>query len=150
MDPVQNQANKLQEEIQKIVDRFSVSLIAPQKKSVECVLGCFDSYPSDGKQIQSCSERCQRPFQELQNVAQKEFGGIQNGFVSCQRACSAEIAPQIDAVKSGLNNLTEADRANMELKMKQCSEQCIHKAHDQLPEMEKRLNTYVGNAAGGA
>ncbi len=57
---------------------ISIASVPIQKQGLECSLNCFQSFEAKNyKDIGNCVEKCQKPFQELGSVTNKEFQGIE-------------------------------------------------------------------------
>ena len=134
----------LQRSVEGLIERFSTRSLSVQKKSVQCSLNCFDKYPTSAKNVGNCIQSCQKPFEELSKITNKEFSQLQGGVQTCQKSCMDKLMPQLEAVRSGLAPaLTPTEETKLQGEMEQCSVRCLKEGLPKVAEMEKRLEGYV-------
>ncbi|CAD7953980.1 unnamed protein product [Amoebophrya sp. A120] len=136
----------LQSNVEQVIERFSIASVPIQKQGLECSLNCFQSFEAKNyKDIGNCVEKCQKPFQELGSVTNKEFQGLQRGVQTCQQSCMDVIQPQLDAIRSGLQKQpSEAEQKVMQANVEQCASKCItDHGIGKLTDVESRLMGYI-------
>lgn len=145
MSSMEAAQKELQTRMEGIVEKFAVDALPAQKKAVQCSLDCFSTYQTP-KEVASCGQRCQKPFEELSQVANKEFGGVQNQVRSCQQGCMSKLTPQLEAIRAGLSATpSEEQQKQMQLDVDSCATQCMRDALDSIGGVETRLQGYLKN-----
>ncbi len=104
----------LQRSVEGVIDRFSNESLPIQKQTIQCSLDCFSAL-QDYKEIGKCMQKCNKPFEELQKVTEKEFSGLQRSVQRCQQGCYDSIQPQIDGM--GLGKPDDSKRKALELQV---------------------------------
>ena len=98
---VEQAQSQLQSGVSQLAEKVSNSALPLQKLTMQNGLQCFDKYPENHRAVSKCIADAQKPTQELDQIVNKEFGGMQNGVQGCQQRCLDPFRPQLEAVKVG-------------------------------------------------
>eukprot|EP00397_Hematodinium_sp_SG-2012_P068085 GEMP01108681.1.p1 GENE.GEMP01108681.1~~GEMP01108681.1.p1 ORF type:complete len:145 (+),score=31.02 GEMP01108681.1:138-572(+) len=137
-------SRELQRKVEDVIDRFSQQSLSVQKKAIQCSLSCFDRH-AGYKEVGQCVQQCQKPFEGLSQVTQRELGGLQSGVQHCMQQCYNQVAPLMQNVDAGAAMPSAAEQQAAQSKMDGCSMQCIKNAMSQVDDVESRLLQHVKN-----
>eukprot|EP00928_Gymnodinium_smaydae_P099095 TRINITY_DN9368_c0_g1_i1.p2 TRINITY_DN9368_c0_g1~~TRINITY_DN9368_c0_g1_i1.p2 ORF type:complete len:154 (-),score=40.29 TRINITY_DN9368_c0_g1_i1:54-467(-) len=126
-------AKAFQQKVESVVERVSNGMLPVQRKTVECSLRCFDQH-KDFKAVGQCIEGCQKPFAELGESTQREFGNLQKSIDACAQVCRSRVEPKFEAVRND-----PAGQQGLQREMEECVGRCFKDAEPALADVERRI-----------
>jgi len=123
------------------LDRRTVRPIAHQ--SYKCVVQCFDKAGAkeSSQFLNTCSQQCQIPYQQSNQILQQEFGQFQQRLNRSMQTCQDQARDQL---VPGQETNAKA-MAQMEKTLLTCMAKTVDEHIQLLPSMKQRVMGMVKN-----
>jgi len=134
---------KMEGEASKILDqveRYWMRKVARQ--SFQCALECYDTAGDTGpsESLESCTRKCQAPYQQSSNLVQQEVAQFQNRLNRNMQECQEKAR---DMIPPGNNNNDPQALAKIEQGLLSCMETQVNEHIKLLEPMKERITSVL-------